>query len=234
MKMKNVIGFVRVSTSQQDLSVDNQISKIKSKANENKLKLKEIISEENVSGDAIKRDGFDKLIDEIKNKTVDCIICNDISRIGRRAHQTLKLIRLCLDKEIYIIDMMNGIDTRRPGGRLQASMMALFAEEELIKIRIRTREALNHKRMSGTPYSRSIPYGIQYIDGKLYRDETEMKNVSRIKNLHSRGWSWYKIGKTFNEEGIRTKNGKDWRTQSVINTYKFHYEKEKLTTHGVV
>jgi DNA invertase Pin-like site-specific DNA recombinase len=121
--------------------------------------------------------------------------------------------------------MMNGIDTRRPGGRLQASMMALFAEEELIKIRTRTREVLNHKRMRGTPYSRSVPYGIQYIDGKLYRDETEMKNVSRIKNLHSRGWSWYKIGKTFNEEGIRTKNGKDWRTQSVINTYKFHYEK---------
>ena len=61
MKMKNVIGFVRVSTSQQDLSVDNQISRIKAKAKKSKLRLKEIISEENVSGDAIKRDGFDRL-----------------------------------------------------------------------------------------------------------------------------------------------------------------------------
>ena len=234
MKMKNVIGFVRVSTSQQDLSVDNQISRIKAKAKKSKLRLKEIISEENVSGDAIKRDGFDRLVNEIKNQTIDCIICNDISRIGRRAHQTIELIRLCLDNNVYIIDMMNGIDTRAPGGRLQASMMAVFAEEELLKIQTRIKETLHHKKMSAESYSRSVPYGIQYVNGKLYTDKKEMKNVSRIKNLHSRGWSWYKIGKVFNEEGIRTKNDKDWKTQSIINTYKFHYEKEKLLTHGVV
>lgn len=48
------IGYIRVSTSKQKLSISNQISEIKkwSKTNKDKVSLIDIIQDEGISGDA--------------------------------------------------------------------------------------------------------------------------------------------------------------------------------------
>ena len=52
-----------------------------------------------------------------------------------------------------------------------------------------------------------------------------MKIVRNIKNLKSRGHTFYKIAKRLNEYGIDTKergeNG--WTQQQVKNVYQYHY-----------
>ena len=62
----------------------------------------------------------------------------------------------------------------------------------------------------------------------LYEDDFEMKIVRNIKNLKSRGWSWYKIAKKLTEEDIPTKmkTGKGWHINQVKQVYRFHYENE--------
>ena len=90
------IGYIRVSTNKQKLSISNQISEIKkwSKANKDKVSLIEIIQDEGISGDALVRNGFDKMVAMIENKEIDGVVCLNLSRIGRKAAQTLSLIHI--------------------------------------------------------------------------------------------------------------------------------------------
>ena len=52
-----------------------------------------------------------------------------------------------------------------------------------------------------------------------------IKIVRNIKNLKSRGHSWYKIAKRLNNYGIDTKErGKNgWSGQQVKNVWTYHY-----------
>ena len=56
-------------------------------------------------------------------------------------------------------------------------------------------------------------------------DAFEIKIVRNMKNLRSRGWSWYKIMKKLNNNDIPTKmNGeKGWSINQVKNVYDYHY-----------
>ena len=84
MIKEKVIGFVRVSTLKQTLSMKNQVSRIKTYTKENKLELVDIIKEEGVSGGKINRKGFDQMLELVDNKEIDGIVCLNLSRIGRR------------------------------------------------------------------------------------------------------------------------------------------------------
>ena len=79
MIKEKVIGFVRVSTLKQTLSMKNQVSRIKTYTKDNKLDLVDIIKEEGVSGGKINRKGFDKMLELVDNKMIDGIVCLNLS-----------------------------------------------------------------------------------------------------------------------------------------------------------
>jgi len=221
------IGYIRVSTNRQKLSISNQISEIKkwSKTNTGKVDLIEIIQDEGISGDALVRTGFDKMVMMIENKEIDAVVCLNLSRIGRKAAQTLELINKCLDKEVALIDLQDGTDTRTAGGRMSVKMRAVIYEEELFRIRENIRSVIRYKKDNGLKYNGRVAYGLYDKNGVLHEDEFEMKIVRNMKNLKSRGHSLYRIAKKLNENDIDTKerglNG--WSTQQVKNTLKYHY-----------
>ena len=66
-------------------------------------------------------------------------------------------------------------------------------------------------------------YGWRRIGDDLVKDDEEVRQIRRIKNFRSRGWSWYKIAKKFNEEGVKTKNGGKWYNFGVKNVYGYYY-----------
>jgi DNA invertase Pin-like site-specific DNA recombinase len=224
--MSKVISFVRVSTLKQKTSIKNQISRIKEYCKQNELHLVEMIKEEGVSGRKIHRKGFVRMLDMVENKEIDGIICLNLSRIGRRASMTLELINTCLDNDVFIYDIKDGTDTRTPGGRMAVKMRAVMYEEELIGIRENIREVISYKKTNGMKYNGRMAYGVYEKKGILYEDEFEMKIVRNVKNLRSRGWSWYKICKNLNENGIPTKENGDsgWNINQVRRVIQFHYE----------
>ena len=221
------IGYIRVSTNKQKLSISNQISEIKkwSKANTEKIDLIEIIQDEGISGDALVRNGFDKMVEMIENKEIDGVVCLNLSRIGRKAAQTLELINKCLDKDVALIDLQDGTDTRTPGGRMAVKMRAVIYEEELFRIRENIRSVIRYKKDNGLKYNGRVAYGLYDKNGVLHEDEFEIKIVRNMKNLKSRGHSLYGIAKKLNENDIDTKErgSNGWTTQQVKNTLKYHY-----------
>jgi len=226
--MKKVIAYIRTSTLRQAVSMKKQKLEIKKYCKNNDLDLVELLNEEGVSGSAIFRDGFSKLMNQINNEEIEAVIVYWISRAGRTASETLQLINDCLEKNIRLISIKEGIDTSTAGGRMQAKMYAVWAEEELIQIKERIRDAIRYKKSNGLKYNGHEAYGTYVKNGVIYEDSFEMDVVRNLKNWKSRGWTWYKCMKTLNQRDIPTKKrtGNGWSINQVKQVYKFHYEGE--------
>ena len=224
--MKKVIAYIRVSTMSQGISMKKQKADIKQYCKDKDLDLLEMINEEGVSGSAVNRNGFSRVMDMMKNKEIDGIIVYWISRAGRTASETLSLINGCFDKNITLISIKESIDTSTPAGRMQAKMYAVWAEEELLQIRERIKDAISYKKSNGLKYNGHEAYGTYVKNGVLYEDKFEMSVVKNIKNWRSRGWTWYKCMKVLNERDIPTKKrtGNGWTINQIKQVYKFHYE----------
>jgi len=224
--MNKVVGYIRTSTTKQNISIRKQKQSIKDYCRKEELELIEIINEEGISGSKVHRDGFEKLMDMVKAGKMDGIICMWVSRVGRKAWETIRFINDTLERDIALISLKEGIDTRTPGGRMQANMMAVWAEGELDQIRERIRDAIRYKKANGLKYNGTPAYGTYVKNGLIYEDDFEMKIVRNIKNQRTRGWSWYKIMKRLNELDIPTKmrTGKGWTINQIKQVYRFHYE----------
>ena len=223
--MNNIIGFVRTSTMKQGNSIKLQRDSIETFVKDRNLRLIDIIEEEGISGDKLNRAGFDTLLQLVKMNKVDGVICYWLSRAGRSAVMVLELINSCLKNNVTLISIKEGIDTSTPGGRMMAKFYAVLAEEELITIQERIKGVIRHKKRNGLQYNGTPAYGTYVKKGLLYEDEIEIKIVRNVKNLRSRGWSWYKIMKKLNNNDIPTKmNGeKGWSINQVKNVYDYHY-----------
>ena len=223
--MNNIIGFVRTSTMKQGNSIKLQRDSIETFVKDRNLRLIDIIEEEGISGDKLNRAGFDTLLQLVKMNKVDGVICYWLSRAGRSAVMVLELINSCLKNNVTLISIKEGIDTSTPGGRMMAKFYAVLGEEELITIQERIKGVIRHKKRNGLQYNGTPAYGTYVKNGLLYEDEFEIKIVRNMKNLRSRGWSWYKIMKKLNNNDIPTKmNGeKGWSINQVKNVYDYHY-----------
>jgi len=225
--MKKIIGFVRTSTMKQSNSIINQRDSIKEYAKNKELQLVDIIEEEGVSGNALKRVGFEIILQMVKQKQIDGVVCYWLSRAGRNASKVIELINSCLENDIALISIKEGIDTSTTGGRIQAKFMAVIAEEELLTIKERIIEVVRSKKRKGLQYNGSPAYGTYVKNGLIYQDDYEISIVRNMKNQRSRGWSWYKIMKKLNKDETPTKmNGKNgWTINQVKKAFTYHYDK---------
>ena len=221
-KGQNVVGFLRVSTDQQT-SVKEQKSIVTDYAKKGGLLIIETIIEEGVSGYKAEREGFNRLIELINSGEIKGILCWELSRIGRKMIQTLQLLELCEDKNVWLKGIKDGVDSRTESGRLQLKLMAVIYEAEGERIRRRIRDTLQTKKSNGMVYNGRLAYGLSRKGDQLITNDFEMKNVRRIKNLISRGHTTYSIAKRFNEEGIATKEGGKWQQNTIKRVMKYHY-----------
>ena len=67
----------------RSISIDNQIDICKHYANNNGLIIKEILYDDGFTGTNFNRPGFQKVLDLISSKQINCILIKDLSRLGR-------------------------------------------------------------------------------------------------------------------------------------------------------
>ena len=89
--MDKVIGYIRTSTTKQNISISKQKQSIKDYCRKEELELIEIINEEGISGSKGHRDGFSRMMDMVEAGAMDGIICMWVSRVGRKAWETIDL-----------------------------------------------------------------------------------------------------------------------------------------------
>lgn len=171
--MARVIGYLRVSTADQD--VEKNKADILNLNNEKKLGHVEWI-EEKVSGtkDWKKRE-LGRVFFELKKG--DAIVVSELSRLGRSTLQILEIMKEAKEKGISVHAVKNSWTLNGSmESKIVLTMLAMFAEIERDLISERTKEGLRARKAAGVVLGR--PKG----PGKSKLDKHKEEIVSLLNN----------------------------------------------------
>lgn len=131
------IGYARVSTREQEASLDSQRDALTAAECER-------VFEDVISGAKSKRPGLDAALDYMRGK--DVLVVTRLDRLGRSTLDTIKTVDGLTERSIRVEILGLGIDSGTAEGRLMIRIMSALAEQELELIRERTRAGLEHAR----------------------------------------------------------------------------------------
>lgn len=221
--MKNAIGYVRVSTSEQvveGISLENQKTKIQAYCSLNDLELISIIEDAGKSGKNLNREGIQELLSKVKSKVIDAVIVYKLDRLSRKVIDTLTLIETIEKASITFHSLNEKIDTGTAIGRFFLNITASLAQMERDLISERTKDALQMKISNGQRAGQ-IPYGWRLSnDGNtLIKHKKEQEAISLIKKLHNKGYSYRAICIELEKAGYRP-IGKTWHPKTIGSVLK--------------
>jgi len=159
------------------------------------------------------------LIAALLGNGVKHVICYDAKRIGRTQPAFWSFIGMCRDNGITVLDS-TGVNL---GESVMGGVNGMLAEMDRDATVKRLAEGKKIHRALGKRVEGRWPYGEHPKHGEFKSDGTyvdydaERAVVARIAQMRAEGASIYAIAKTLNEEGTRTRYGKEFKTQTVQN-----------------
>lgn len=178
------------------------------------------------SGKDLNRPAIQSLINDVKNKKIDCVIVYKLDRISRSQRDTLFLIEEVFNKyNVGFISIRENFDTTSPFGKAMIGILSVFAQLERETILERTRLGLRKRAESGLwRGGGKIPFPYDYNKEKGIL----VPNPEKVSTLNKM-ISFYLGGKSFNK--IATIVGMDEslvekRILSITNTGKVPYKGE--------
>lgn len=197
--------YCRVST---DAQVDGYSIDAQKKLLEAYCVSKEIIDFEyyidgGYSGSNLERPAIKKLLDDIDDKKIDCVIVYKLDRISRSQKDTLYLIEEKFNpNNIGFISIKENFDTTTPFGKAMIGILSVFAQLERETIYERTRMGMLERVKSGLWMGGGVrPLGYDYdrntgilikkpkqsemvfCAGKLFLENYSLDNISDILGL---------------------------------------------------
>ncbi|WP_250277552.1 recombinase family protein [[Clostridium] colinum] len=212
MKKFKVGMYLRISRDDgkqnESESITNQKALIQSFIDEREdFELVSIKVDDGYSGSDFERPGFKELMEEVKQKKINCIIVKDFSRFGRNFVEVSKYIEEIFPfMEVRFIsinddyDSINGDNTN-----LIVPFKNLINDAYLRDISMKVRSQLEIKKKNGQFIGAFATYG--YLKdpndkNKLVVDEYAAKIVQEIFKLKLEGYSHIKIAEKLNKDGI--------------------------------
>lgn len=188
--------FARVSTNDGRQSNDRQTSELNKLCAQNKWQVVETITED-ISGakDREQRAGLTKLIKLAQSGRIDKIVISEISRLGRKVSDGIKVIEEITEANVSIYIQNIGMETLlsdgKPNYMFKPILLTLmgFAEMEREQLRARVKSGLENAKRKGKTLGR--PKGSTKSDkdllGKysgLRRDLASGLSIRKAAKLH--------------------------------------------------
>lgn len=205
-------AYLRLSREDGDKlesdSIDSQRSIIRQYASNNSnIKLVGEYKDDGYTGTNFNRPGFQRMIDDIENGTIDCVIVKDLSRFGRDYIDGGNYLeRYFPDKNIRFIAINDGVDSFTSGyDDIYMPIKNFFNAQYPKDISRKVHCSIKAKQNNGEFIGAFASYG--YVKSskdrhKLIIDEYAASVVRRIFNMYSEGCGKIRIAKILNEEGI--------------------------------
>lgn len=217
------LGYVRVSSGKQELSIEVQGGQIRRFTAFKGLPEAEIIPDEDTSGGIVfaQRKGGRAVLQRIQRAVADGrevhLIVPKVDRFARDTVDVSQTVRT-LDTQgmrVHFLDI--NVDTRTPMGRAFMQIAAVFAELELARITERIRNAMDEKRYRGE-LTGTVPYGwtaeqTGHTSNKGVKVRRvldcpeEQRWILRMIARREAGWSYHAIANELNRLGVPTKRG---------------------------
>ncbi|MFC1876234.1 recombinase family protein [Thermodesulfobacteriota bacterium] len=195
-RRKRTIGYLRVSTADQDLEKNK--SEILKFANDKSFGNVKFV-EEKISGRVSwKKRKIKNIIDDLREN--DRLIIPELTRLGRSTIEVLEIIRSAKDKKINVYSVKESLELNESiQSKIMSTMLALFSELERDFISLRTREALKARKAAGVKLGRPKGPGKSKLDKYKVEIEALLKNGStklfiakRYKTTPANLYNWLK------------------------------------------
>ncbi len=209
-----VTYYARVSTDKYEQlnSLDNQVGHFEDliKGNKNWIFIDGYI-DEGISGSSTeKRDSFNRMIKDAKNKKFDLILTKEVSRFARDTLDSIKNTRELLADGIGVFFLSDNINTLLPDSELRLTIMASLAQDEIRKLSERVKFGYQRSIKNGRVLGNNDIWGYEKKDGKLVINEEEAKMVKRIFELYVSGkYGFHSIARILYKEGYKNRNGNE-------------------------
>ena len=196
-----VVGYVRVSTSKQDISPEVQVAALESEAARSDWALT-IYREDAASAKSLKnRPILAQALSELKGGQFDALAVSKLDRLSRSVADFAMMLETANRQGWALVCLDLGIDTSTITGAAMAQVTCTFAEMERKKIAERTRAAMQKKAEGGSHMGR--------------RSSLPPETVARIQKERSFGLSLAAIANLLNSEGVPTATGKSWHASTI-------------------
>ncbi len=187
-----------------------------------------IYEDEGYSGGNTDRPQFKKMIEDVKNRKLDKVICYRLDRISRNIANFSSLIDIFSKYNVGFISIKEQFDTTTPMGRAMMYIASVFAQLERETIAERIRDNLLALSHTGRYLGWKPPYGytkkqIEYVDKngnlKKYNKIEELPEESQlIKMFFEKYLQWQSIKKIETycmQNSIKTKKGHYYKCISI-------------------
>jgi DNA invertase Pin-like site-specific DNA recombinase len=199
MATTRVVGYVRVSTDEQERSgagIDAQRTAIAADVARRGWELVGI-EQDTASGKTTrKRPGLAAALEELETGKADGLMVAKLDRLSRSLLDFAALVEQSRRQGWSLVALDLGVDTTTPSGEMMASVLAVFAQFERRVIAQRTKDGLAAKRAAGTlrgPIGRR-----RQLPGEV---------VSRIRAERDAGRSTPEIAAALNADAVPTAHG---------------------------
>lgn len=178
------------------------------------------------SGKDLNRPSIQNLINDVKNKKIDCVIVYKLDRISRSQRDTLFLIEEVFNKyNVGFISIRENFDTTSPFGKAMIGILSVFAQLERETILERTRLGLKKRAEAGLWRGGGkipFPYDYDKDKGILVPNPEKVTTLNKMISLYLGGKSFNKIATIVGmDESLVEK-----RILSITNTGKVPYKDE--------
>ena len=210
-KLKRVAAYARVSVERGRTlhSYSAQVSYYNELIQKNpEWEFAGVYSDLGISGTGIeKRNDFKRLLQDCEEGKIDIILTKSISRFARNTVDLLNVVRHLKALGIEVRFEKEGISSLTGDGELMLSILASFAQEEVISTSNNIKWAIKKKFESGKPQCRYKIYGYRWDGDNLVIEPEEAKIVKLIFQMYLNKVSAERMEIELKKMGVIATNG---------------------------
>ena len=217
-KLVKVAAYARVSSDKDAMlhSLSSQVSYFsKMIQSHDSWKYVGVYSDEGMTGTKIKRDGFQRIVQDAKAGKIDIIVTKSLSRFARNTVDCLKTIREMKAINVDIFFEEQNIHTLSANGEFLISLLAGYAQEESRQCSENTLWRVRKNFKEGKPYGGSSMLGYKLEKGRFTVVPEEAEIVRKIFDLYLAGNGFCKIARILTNDGIKSYTGKAWNKSTL-------------------
>ena len=221
--MKKAIGYLRVSTMEQDekFGLEAQKDAISKYAYANGYVIVEW-AKDVISGVKEKRPAFDEIVygAEVKNPPYEAVIVYKSDRVARDIKLFFYFLFMLEKKKVSLISATENFNDADPTVHAQMALMIFCAEQERRNIEMRTSAGRAVKSAKGGYAGGRPPYGYKTVRGVLTVDEAEAPIVKMIFEMRdNNNMAFDTIAEYLNDQAVLTRKGGKWARGHIFKIY---------------
>ncbi|MDF2902405.1 MAG: hypothetical protein K0S25_43 [Bacillus sp. (in: firmicutes)] len=217
--------YIRVSTEEQakeGYSISAQKQRLKAFCIAQDWQVVDLYVDEGISAKDMNRPELQRMITDIKEGKIDCVLVYRLDRLTRSVLDLYKMLQTFDKHDCKFKSVTEVFETTTAMGRMFITMVAAMAQWERENLGERVKMGMAEKVRQGKYANniRPMGYDLDHSKGTLTIKEDEAKTIRLIVDLYLKGLGASRICQYLNERNILTKSGNLWTDNPLMKILK--------------